>query len=99
MPALSLKMNLEEKGLDAIALLMQKHGSNDPEVLRASGDLIVMGNEARVEVGVMPRGMQSGKASVMFCFTLPDGKVVLVETSLAVFLAAAQAFNARHGTG
>ncbi len=40
----------------------------------------------------IPRGMQSGKSSVMIDIRLPDGRVVMAETSMALFLAAAKAF-------
>lgn len=43
----------------------------------------------------IPRGMQSGKSSVMLRLDLPDGRTVLAETSMALFLTAAQAFAAK----
>lgn len=51
-----------------------------------------------VRVGVLAGGMESGKASVAFGVSLPhDGGMVLAETSLALFLSAADAFKARYG--
>jgi hypothetical protein len=41
--------------------------------------------------------MSSGKPSVSIMFELPDGKIVFAETSLALFLAAAQTFAAKQG--
>jgi hypothetical protein len=41
--------------------------------------------------------MQSGKTSVMIRMNLPDGSVALGETSLALLLAAARAFEAVYG--
>lgn len=41
-------------------------------------------------------GMGSGKPSVAFVFDLPDGRYVFAETSLALFLAAAQALKGAH---
>lgn len=40
----------------------------------------------------VPRGMQSGASSVMIEIPLPDGRVLLAETSMALFLACAAAF-------
>jgi hypothetical protein len=40
----------------------------------------------------IPRGMTSGKSSVMVEIVLPDGRVVLAETSMALFQQAARAF-------
>ncbi len=48
-------------------------------------------------VGGLPGGMASGKTSVAFDIPLPDGRHVLAETSLELFLAAADALRARYG--
>lgn len=50
-----------------------------------------------IEVGVLPAGMASGAPSVAICVPLPNGRVVIAETSLALFLTAADAFRARYG--
>ncbi len=42
-------------------------------------------------------GMTSGKPSVTLILGFPDGSVRLVQTSLRLFLTAADAFKARHG--
>ena len=42
-----------------------------------------------LRISVLERGMKSGKASLGIGFELPSGEVVLAETSLKVFLAAA----------
>jgi len=48
-----------------------------------------------IRVAALEKGMQSGEPSVAFGFEIGDGKVVLAETSLALFLAAADALRAR----
>jgi hypothetical protein len=48
------------------------------------------------EVGSIERGMASGKPSVALCFTLPNGDVVIAETSLELFAAAARALTVAH---
>ena len=50
-----------------------------------------------IKVGALPRGMTSGKASVSFGIPLPDGRTVLAETSMALFLSAARAFATKYG--
>lgn len=52
---------------------------------------------AIVSVACLPHGMLSGAPSVTIRLDLPDGTVALAETSLALFLMAADAFVARHG--
>ena len=49
-----------------------------------------------IEVGSLEAGMASGKPSVAFCFRLPDGRVVVAETSLELFVAAARGLAAAH---
>lgn len=49
-----------------------------------------------IEVGSLSGGMESGKPSVAFCFSLPDGTVVVAETSLELFVAAARGLAAAH---
>jgi hypothetical protein len=48
-----------------------------------------------ISVGLLEKGMQSGKPSVSFMFELPDGSVVFAETSLVLFLQAASIFSAK----
>lgn len=51
-----------------------------------------------IRVGVLEAGMESGKPSVALGIFLPNnGGCVLAETSLALFLSAADAFRARYG--
>lgn len=51
-----------------------------------------------IRVGVLEGGMSSGKPSVAIAVFLPnDGGCVVAETSLALFLSAADAFKARFG--
>jgi ABC-type uncharacterized transport system permease subunit len=50
-----------------------------------------MGAEAApIEVALLRGGMQSGAPSVTLRLDLPDGRVVLTETSLALFALAAE---------
>jgi hypothetical protein len=48
-------------------------------------------------VATLPQGTVSGKPTVTVRVELPDGTVVLAETTLSLFLSAADAFKARHG--
>jgi hypothetical protein len=45
----------------------------------------------------LEHGMQSGAPSVAFVFDLPDGRYVFAETSLALFLTAADTLRTVHG--
>jgi hypothetical protein len=59
--------------------------------------LLAMGDAAALQVAALPGGMMSGAPSVTLRIDLPDGRVVLTETSLALFLTAADMLKARHG--
>ncbi len=50
-----------------------------------------------LRVGALPGGMASGRASVAIAAFLPDGRPVVIETSLTAFLAAARVLQARYG--
>jgi hypothetical protein len=53
--------------------------------------------EDTVRIGGLANGMSSGKPSVGIAAVLPDGRAVLVQTSLQLFLMAADALKARYG--
>lgn len=64
--------------------------------LKEPGAKVVHTN-APIGVTALTGGMQSGKPSVAFRIDLPDGTVVIAETSLAFFLTAADTLKARYG--
>ena len=53
--------------------------------------VVHLGNEARgMEVAVLNNGMETGRPSVALRIDLPDGTVVIVETSARLFCTAAK---------
>lgn len=68
-----------------------------PDLRDASDRIIHLGNDTSLGVSALSGGMTSGKPSVMLRIDLPDGRVVLAETSMALFLATADALRARYG--
>lgn len=61
------------------------------------GQPIHLGNDAVIRVVGLDNGMESGRASIAFGFLLPDGRWVLAETSLRLFLVAADVLKVRFG--
>lgn len=53
--------------------------------------------ETPLKIGGLEGGMVSGKPSVSFGFTMPDGTTVFAQTSMRLFHSAAKAFAARYG--
>ena len=49
-----------------------------------------------IGLAVLTNGMQSGKPSVALRIDLPDGKIIVAETSLALFAMAARGIRARY---
>lgn len=83
-----------------LGLTLQLHGDGAyPDLLgRPPGDVIHLGNDAPpIGVTALAGGMTSGRTSVMLRLDLPDGRVVLAETSLRLFLMAAAGLRARYG--
>jgi len=69
-----------------------------PDIRTRQQDVIHLGNNAPpIQVACLTGGMTSGLPSVTFRIDLPDGKVVLAETSLRLFQIAAAAITARFG--
>jgi hypothetical protein len=84
MPYLTLRPRVDERGgFNALKGV-------DPD------RIIHLAEGAQIEVGSLAGGMRSGKPSVAFCFTLPDGRVVVAETSLELLTATARGLAAAH---
>ena len=82
MPVLVMKLDADRNG--GLGVLK---GADYSRVIHLTDD-------APIEVGTLRGGMQSGKDSCAFAFTLPDGRAVIAETSVELFLAAARAIKA-----
>jgi hypothetical protein len=49
-----------------------------------------------IQVAALPGGMASGRPSIMIRIDLPDGKIVMAETSARLFCSAARAIMGRY---
>ncbi len=87
MPVLRMKLDVDECGFDALG------GMKSAAEGVADGRVIHLGNDAQIEVGTLRNGTTGGKDSVAMCFALPDGRVVLAETTADLFLATARAIT------
>ena len=59
--------------------------------------VIHLANDAPpLQVALLDKGMTSGRPSVMLRIDLPDGRVVLAETSLRLFALACRAFASKY---
>lgn len=60
-------------------------------------DIVHLANGAKpVQVAVLPGGLRSGRPSVALRIDLPDGRVVIAETTARLFVTAARAIMARY---
>lgn len=66
---------------------------------RADGRLIDMMNEdVGIGIALLRGGMLSGNPSVTFRFDLPDGRILITQTSLALLVNSVRAMQVRAGT-
>jgi hypothetical protein len=79
-------------------ITLRLHGDNAYPDLAARPEAVIhLGNDAPpIGITALAGGMASGNASVMLRLDLPDGRVVLAETSLRLFLLAADALRAQY---
>lgn len=69
-----------------------------PDLAQRAADVIHLGEGAPpIGVTALAGGMASGRTSVALRIDLPDGRVVLAETSLRLFLLAADMLRACYG--
>lgn len=80
-----------------IILDIEDAGWSDLRKVEAEGKLIHLNKATSFAIAGVANGMVSGKPSVMIRVDLPEGKVLLLETSLALILSAADALRIRHG--
>ena len=75
-------------------------------VIKLNGDGILAGfpmekiinlDDTPITITTLEGGMQSGAPSVGFIFDLPDGRKVFAQTSVRLFISAADAIKARYG--
>jgi len=83
MPALTLHLN----GDGLWPELAEKLGTDA---------LIHLSNDATIHVGVLPAGMASGLPSVALRIDLPDGRILVAETSARLFVNADRAIAIRY---
>ena len=68
-----------------------------PELYDRSEDVtFIPGNESFLCCAVLEKGMVGGKPSLAIRIDLPDGKVVIAETSARLFCTAANAIQAKY---
>lgn len=94
MPHLTMRLDVDRHG--GFEALKDITDTEDERIIHLT-------DGAKLEIGTLRGGMKSGKDSVAICFTLPDGHVVVAETSAELFVAAARGITAwqegRHDRG
>lgn len=70
---------------------------SDLAAKQAKGRLIHLGDGATIGLAAQAGGKTSGRASVLFRFDLPDGRTLVVETSLRALYNATTTIVTKHG--
>lgn len=60
--------------------------------LKDKRDKVLHLSEPRLTIGRLPRGMESGRSSVVLRIDLPNGTVIIAETTMRIFQSAAKIF-------
>lgn len=76
--------------MPALRILLNVEG----EFKDLKGERTIHLSDPSMAIGRLPKGMESGKSSVVIRLDLPNGTTILAETSMALFLNCARAFQA-----
>ena len=68
----------------------------DMQQLIDDDKLVIIPNEAVIDIAVLDDGTVSGEPSIAFRFYLPDGKVAFAQTTLRLFLTSVRVINTRY---
>jgi hypothetical protein len=68
-----------------------------PDLDARRADIIHLGNGTNIDLATLEAGMTSGRMSCAFRIDLPDGRIVIAETSWRLLATAVKAIAARHG--
>lgn len=67
----------------------------DPIKKRIAGARVIHVADAAIDMALLKAGTVAGRHSIAIAIPLPDGQVLLFETTAALFVNAASAFQAR----
>lgn len=97
MEAMAIIPDVTQVQFQAITDLLKARGVEDPNDLIGDGiELIGADRGGSISVGGYPQGTASGNPTVMICLE-KDGQVWIAETTMALFVSAARALEARYG--
>lgn len=78
-------LDIRTDGDGALSELVGGANAEQLAEMRARGEVIDLGDDDTIMLTGLPHGMQSGAPSVMLAFKLPDGKIVMAQTSWRLF--------------
>jgi hypothetical protein len=81
--------------MPVLRVVLDVDAHDDPSQRTTAGHEVIHLPDPDMAFIRVPHGMTSGKDSVFVQVFLPDGRVVMAETSMELFLAAARAFAAK----
>lgn len=78
-------LDIRTDGDGALSEMVGATTEAEVTAMRERGELIDLGDDDTIVLTGLPNGMQSGAPSVALAFKLPDGKVVIAQTSWRLF--------------
>lgn len=79
-----------------VAMSINLNGDNAWPDLKNNPNLINVPEATPIAVAVLDGGMASGRPSVAFRIDLPDGKIILFQTSARLYCSLAKTIEAKH---
>ena len=79
-------------GLNVITNIDEANSWRD---IHEKRDKVLHLTDPKIGIARVPEGMESGASSVMIRIDLPNGTIIMAETTMALFLACADVFKAK----
>lgn len=82
--------------MNIIKVILEGDGCWEDLADKIKSDKVIWLREGTISIAALSKGMKSGKPSVSIRIDLPDGRTLVAETSMRLFLSAAGAFEQKY---
>lgn len=82
--------------MNIIKVILEGDGCWEDLPDKIKSDKVIWLREGTISIAALSKGMKSGKPSISIRIELPDGKTLIAETSMRLFIATAEAFEQRY---
>ena len=82
--------------MNIIKVILEGDGCWEDLADKIKSDKVIWLREGTISIAALSKGMKSGKPSVSIRIDLPDGRTLVAETSMRLFLKAAEVFKQKY---